>query len=312
MSLIDPPRWNEDELDEQIARSLEAFREERVTEPVEQYRHIFDEFAARVRTLLAVTDNLSTLQDASPELLANEDTLDTLRYLAGPPISADDLKTLSGASLAPSRLRDDPAATKRILDTVLASLDTKRFPWLEDHRHPDSAELRAAAVASASLMATQRVQTDRRNSAKTDRRNTAKSEQEDRVAHYLTGIGMRPVEPREINTHSDAPASGSFCGESLFGGRKADLVVHLHDGRLMPIECKVSNSATNSVKRLNNDAAAKASAWTDYFGRGQTVPSAVLSGVFKRHNVVQAQEAGLTIFWAHDLQPLGDFILTAR
>jgi len=174
---------------------------------VEQYRHVFDEFAARVRTLLAVTDNLSTLQDASPELLANEDTLDTLRYLAGPPISADDLKTLSGASLAPSRLRDDPAATKRILDTVLASLDTKRFPWIDDHRHPDSAELRVAAIASASLMATQRVQTDR---------------------------------------------------------------------------------------------------------RGQTVPSAVLSGVFKRHNVVQAQEAGLTIFWAHDLQPLGDFILTAR
>ena len=76
----------------------------------------------------------------------------------------------------------------------------------------------------------------------------------------------------------------------------------------MPIECKVSNSAINSVKRLNNDAAAKASAWIDYFGRGQTVPCAVLSGVFKRHNVVQAQESGLTIFWAHDLGPLGDFI----
>jgi len=107
VSLIDPPRWNEDELDDQIAQALEAFRRERVTEPVEQYRHVFDEFAARVRTLLAVTDNLSTLQDAAPELLADEDTLDTLRYLAGPPISADDLKTLSGASLAPSRLRDE-------------------------------------------------------------------------------------------------------------------------------------------------------------------------------------------------------------
>ncbi len=304
MILIDPPRWNEGELDEQIARALKAFREERVTEPVEQYRHVFDEFAARVRMLLAVTDNLSTLQDASPDLLADEDTLDALRYLAGPPISADDLKTLSGASLAPSRLRDDPVAAKRILDTVLASLDTKRFPWIEDHRHPDSAELRAAAIASASLMATQRVQTDRRNSAKSD--------QEDRVAEYLSGIGLKSVKSRQISTHSDAPARGSFCGESPFGGRKADLVVHLHDGRLMPIECKVSNSATNSVKRLNNDAAAKATAWIDYFGRGQTVPCAVLSGVFKRHNVVQAQEAGLTIFWAHDLQPLGDFILSAR
>ena len=124
MSLIVPPRWNEDDLDEQIAQALEAFREERVTEPVEQYRHVFDEFAARVRTLLAVTDNLSALQDAEPDLLADQDTLDALRYLAGPPISADDLKTLAGVSLAPSRLRDDPVAARRILDTVLASLDT--------------------------------------------------------------------------------------------------------------------------------------------------------------------------------------------
>ena len=98
----------------------------------------------------------------------------------------------------------------------------------------------------------------------------------------------------------------------MFGDRKADLVVRLYDGRLMPIECKVSNSATNSVKRLNNDAAVKAEAWLKQFGTLQTVPTAVLSGVFKRHNLVQAQEAGLTIYWAHDLQPLGDFILSDR
>lgn len=32
---------------------------------------------------------------------------------------------------------------------------------------------------------------------------------------------------------------------------------------------------------------------------------AMLSGVFKRHNLVQAQEAGLTLFWAY---ALGDFL----
>lgn len=94
----------------------------------------------------------------------------------------------------------------------------------------------------------------------------------------------------------------------MFGDRKADLVVQLHDARLMPVECKVSNSATNSVKRLNNDAAVKAEAWIKQFGTRQTVPTAVLSGVFKRHNLIQAQEAGLTIFWAHDPNPLGEFV----
>lgn len=105
-------------------------------------------------------------------------------------------------------------------------------------------------MASASLMATQRVQTNRRNQAKTD--------QEGAVKAYLADIGLTEVESREINTHGEAPPPGSFCGECLFGHRKADIVVQLHDGSLMPIECKVSNSATNSVKRLNNDAAAKA------------------------------------------------------
>ena len=80
----------------------------------------------------------------------------------------------------------------------------------------------------------------------------------------------------------------------------------------MPIECKVSNSATNSVKRLNNDAAAKAAAWILHFGRGQTVPCAVVSGVFKTNNLRQAQDAELTIFWSHDLEPLRDFILSTR
>jgi hypothetical protein len=76
----------------------------------------------------------------------------------------------------------------------------------------------------------------------------------------------------------------------------------------MPIECKVSNSATNSVKRINNDAAAKALDWLKTFGTNQVVPTAVISGVFKVSNLMQAQEAGLTLFWAHDLKRLGKFI----
>ena len=44
----------------------------------------------------------------------------------------------------------------------------------------------------------------------------------------------------------------------MLGTRKADVLVGLHDRRLMPIEAKVSNSFTNSIKRLNNDAAVKA------------------------------------------------------
>ena len=106
----------------------------------------------------------------------------------------------------------------------------------------------------------------------------------------------------------DAPLSGRFCAESMLGKSKADFIVRLWDQRVMAIECKVSNSATNSIKRLNHEAAAKAKAWHDSFGQDQVVPTAVLSGVYKLHNLQDAQDRGLTLFWAHDLKSMMDWI----
>lgn len=73
------------------------------------------------------------------------------------------------------------------------------------------------------------------------------------------------------------------------------------DRRKMPIECKVSNSELNSVKRLNNDAAVKAEVWITDFGPRHVVPVAILSGVYKLSSLIEAQTRGLTLFWAHDL-----------
>lgn len=47
---------------------------------------------------------------------------------------------------------------------------------------------------------------------------------------------------------------------------------------------------------------------TEDFGSGATVPSAVLSGIFKTRNLEQAQAQHLTIFWTHNLDPLAFFI----
>ena len=45
------------------------------------------------------------------------------------------------------------------------------------------------------------------------------------------------------------------------------------------------------MKRLNNDAAVKAETWRTDFGTTQVVPAAVLSGVYKLHNLEEAQKA---------------------
>jgi hypothetical protein len=121
------------------------------------------------------------------------------------------------------------------------------------------------------------------------------------VEDALVGAEFAKVPTREVRLLSDAPKPGEFCRESTLGKRKADFVVGLWDGRVLAVECKVSNSATNSIKRLNNDAAVKASDWRRDFGERQVVSAAVLSGVFKLRNLEDAQAQGLTLFWAHEL-----------
>lgn len=266
-------------------------------EPLEDYLETFDECRGIIEDLFEATVDLQALSTEALDVLTDRDLLEGVRYLSGPPISEDDLKTLAEASLAPSRLRADPAMAQRVIETVLIGLDRCRFPWIVEGREPETYEREAAIIASASLMATQRLNTARRSEGKVA--------QEEAVTEALLDAGWQEVETRRIRTLADAPGDGEFCGESLFGSRKADLIIGLLDGRKMPLECKVSNSSTNSVKRLNNDAAVKAKEWIQEFGTVQTVPAAMLSGVFKRHNLEHAQSNGLTIFWAYKLD---DFI----
>jgi hypothetical protein len=297
MVQVSPPHWTPEELEVARLAAIQKFREERMHEPLEAYLETFDHYRGAVEDLLEATVDLTQLGEAPVEVLTDPALLEALRYLAGPPISEDDLKTVAEASLAPSRLRENPEMARRVTETVLIGLDRRRFPWVVEGREPEPAEREAAALASAALMATQRLSTTRRHEGKTA--------QEAAVGNALLTADFQQVPTRKIATLSDAPAEGEFCRESMFGSRKADLVIGLPDGRKMPLECKVSNSSTNSVKRLNNDAAVKAVGWLREFGTAQTVPAAMLSGVFKRHNLKQAQEDGLTLFWAYKLD---DFI----
>jgi hypothetical protein len=171
-------------------------------------------------------------------------------------------------------------------------------------REPTEAERSAAVLASAAIMAIRKLETNRRS--------IEKKRQEREVVDALTAAGLMQVKTRKVNVLSEAPGPGEFCAESLLGKRKADIILGLWDGRVMPIECKVSNSSTNSVKRLNNDAAAKAEAWRVDFGTVQVVPTAVLSGVYKLHNLQDAQKRHLTLFWSHDIEELTRWIASTK
>lgn len=297
-----PPRWSPEELDRERRKAIDLFRVERLEEPLEAYLRHFEKYQSRIEDFLELTVDLMRLGE-DPALFGRPEHLETLRYLAGPPISADDLKTVADAvSLTAKRFEAEPELVRRIVSVVLLGLDRRRFPWVAEEREPDEAERYAAVVATAAMMATQRLGTNRRTEGKAN--------QEQQVEDALLRIGLVKVPRRKVRTAAELPVSGEFCGESELGNRKADFILRLWDHRIMPIECKVSNSATNSVKRLNNDAAAKAEVWRRDFGATQIVPCAVLSGVYKLHNLLDAQERGLVLFWAHRLEDLVGWVVS--
>lgn len=298
--MIDPPRWTEEQLTFALVKAQEIFRQERMEEPLEAYLEAFELYQGTVEDLLETSVDLAQLDQRSLDILTNPELLKAFRYLTGPPVSEDDLKVLAEAFLSPSRLRADKGMATRVLQVVRLGLDRRRFPWVAEDREPSEEERKAAVLASAALMASSHVSTRRRSDGK--------NQQENFVEEALQANGFTKVETREVDTFNKAPGPGKFCRESLLGPRKADFLIGLWDQRVMAIECKVSNSSTNSVKRLNNDAAVKAVEWTKRFGDLNVVPVAVLSGVFKLHNLLDAQKRGLAIFWAHDLSELMSWI----
>ncbi|MGD9696305.1 MAG: XamI family restriction endonuclease [Thermoleophilia bacterium] len=296
-----PPVWDAHELDAEIAAAKRLFTAERLDEPLQHYQRLLERYMGDVEDLIEQTVDLSLLREHAVEVTSDPRLLRALRFCAGPPVSEDDLKVLTGISLAPGRLRASPSSAGMVIDVIRLVLDDVRFPWAAARTEPSEGERAAAVLATAALMATE--------GARTRRRNTARTIQEEAVADALLAAGFRRTRaPRKIEMLQDAPGPGVFCDETAFGERQADLIVGLWDGRRMPIECKVSNSTVNSVKRVNNDAAAKAESWLQDFGRSQVVPCAVLSGVFKRTNLESAQSRGLTLFWAHRLDDLTGWI----
>lgn len=301
-----PPRSTAEELYADAATAAAKFRAERlaITDSWEthykQARGKFDQLFSKLSDLTpdAITD--ASLADAYGSGLG-----EALRYLAGPPISDDDLQVIADVdSLAPGVLKRDAKSLRKVFEVIERVIDPHRFPWIAAGTAPTEKEREAALLASSVLLAAQRIATERRNEGKEN--------QETQVKDYLRSIGFTEVPTAKITTIVKGPQAMQFCAECHLGDRKADVVVRLHDTRLMPIECKVSNSATNSVKRVNNDAAVKAEYWIEQFGSAQVVPAAALAGVFKVLNLQQAQARGLSLFWSHDLGKLGAFIESTK
>lgn len=241
-------------------------------------------------------EELAGLISTAPSLLA-------FRYLAAPPISSDDLSTLVDRKITDAVWRR-PEDVALVRDMIFAILDPFRFPWIAEQRPAKPEEIEAAVLASAGLLAAQQVHTRRRTQST--------KAQELAVREVFAQAGFEETPRRRVDHLSDAPTPGEFCGESILGGTRADIIATLHDRRILAIECKASNSSVNSFKRLIHESLGKAHKWRPKFGEAHLISAVVLGGVFSPANLLMAQDGGLAIFWQFRINDLREFIVGAR
>lgn len=297
------PFWTTEELEE--------LREEALQRTIKRYLDGRDRFAeiqgdcrAKVQELFDATDYLRTLgQDK--DLFKQAPSLEApARYTTMPAISAGNLEVVGE--------KDGPIAT------IVKFLDRDRFPWLgrDGSRPATETEIELAIHVTAQLWAEARMQTESRTKSAKD--------QEQEVRDRLTAAGLQYVAPKEIrerlNELGDKPAEGlmpnnyqevlkrnEFTREIHVAGAKCDVPIRLPNGRLLPIECKVSNTYVNSVKRLIRESVGKGDSWRQAFSN-EIHTGVVIAGAFKMVNLQAAQAKGTLIFFDHNLEALDRFL----
>jgi len=295
-----PTVWTEEELIAQAQIALNEFVDRRLAEPGGMYQaHV----QARRASLIRLFMGLSGMDPANPDpatvrkVLLDDGLFDALRHVTGPPVSEDDLGVLVTRSVKgfnKSDLRGSEQLPVDVLKLICRLADPYRFPWIADRRSPSPRELRNAIQATITLHASQALQTERRGYGK---------DVEKRLEIRLSELGFsKETTPNKakITAPIHYPKYPKFYGECTVHSRKVDLFIALPTGRMVALEAKDSSSALNSIKRLNNDTAAKAKHFAAEGGKN-IINVALLSGVFNVRSLVAAQESGLFLVWSHDL-----------
>jgi hypothetical protein len=255
---------------------------------------MYNQLRPRVEQVFAASDNIRNLTGAVFE--ADPQSWQACRYLCGPPISQEDLWTLVGG---PKFRSVPPAFAEDTAEAIRVVVDPVRFPWLAQSRAPSELERESAILATTVLWAAQQIGTERRGEAS--------SRQETLTAQTLNDAGLTLEDSRAPIQFIDDMPRGGYSRERRLAGAKCDVPARLFDGRLLALECKVSNGPKNGWKRVNREVGGKSDAWRAHFGT-QALTGVVLAGVFDLSCLTTAQDRGVIILWEHDLSPLREFV----
>jgi hypothetical protein len=306
------PFWSTDELK---ARRLESRQNFKKTWTPAALQTAFDslqaECAKEVEKLLDDSDDLLKLKDDPGyfDSLTKKKAAVAIapaRFMTKPFLSEDNLEVL--------------AEDAKLAEVVITFLNQDRFPWVLASRAPSAAERSAAITATAELMAIQRSSTAARVAAAKRQEGAAKTT----LTHPsvgLTFISTADVAKRgkklgatyklahgiESKNLRDLLNPGEFTSEFRVAGAKCDLPLLLPSGLLITLECKVSGSEVNSIKRLIRETVGKRRAWSEEFGKG-VMTGALIAGNFAMTTLTAAQDADMLLCFEHEMEALAEFV----
>lgn len=245
------------------------------------------------------------LRDIAGALMKNGAYLQVFRQVLAPPVSQDQFKLICHDYSKDKEKSAKPYAADaaaRIATTVSGRLDKGVAGWLARGDRPARREVETFLRAAGTLIGLQRISTARRG--------RLAFEQEYAVLEMLEGEGWSRLKSSLIDTRAAIPPR-HFMHKTRFATASAapqevDIACGLNASYVIAMECKVTNDETNSVKRIN-DVLKKATAWKEHWG-SFVVTAALLQGVIAPKDVQRLDDAGVHVFWSHDIEAFRDWL----
>jgi len=308
-----PQAWTETELERDAEAARKLFVSDRLASLEREQAAYEAGIAAHgqaVHELLARTRDLTKIEARSLEERA---VLDIARYIVVPPISLDDLDTLTGAPFGgwvgqtTDRGKRPTARAFRAAGTIIAErLDRERASWLKGKHTPTAAERDAFARSTASIRTIGAIQTTRRMESAARQEAAARA-----AAQKARYTAVTP--PATLSDPIEQMPPGSYANASRrLADTNMDIPVRLkaeHGTGLLflALEAKVSNSTLNSRKRLL-EVLRKRERWDASGKLYRFRTGAVLAGVYDVRRLIEAQDGGVFVFWEHRLGDLTTFL----
>ena len=245
------------------------------------------------------------LRDIHGALIQSGRHIIVLRHLFAPPISQDQLKLIAplypkGAEKTWTKLT--PAAAAEFEKEFLARRDKNLTAWLATNANPTKRQVKRVIDTVTPMISSQIFNTVRRNRLSDD--------QEKAVEALLIAKGWTKSPSVTVSNTADLSPlhymRKTRAKASKTATKEVDIACGVSANLILAMECKVSNDATNSVKRVS-DVLDKAKSWQTHWG-GFIQTAALLQGVIAYKEVVRLMNDNVLVFWSHDLEALSSWL----